>query len=400
VIRRPWLLLSAVLTVTVPGVLAVLAVLGQEHSAGETAGLAAVSIADSSVSGPVPVAPAKTKTAVRYAVAAAQRMSGASVAVDGAMLSGEEVLGLRLLGKAAQASQVMSYEGTELNSDPGVGGEATTITQVWHSGGGLTLTQISSADADVMRSPVGVFGLTRALVGLLGEHYVAVYRGTGYTVGRPAAVVEVYRFDGSLAARFWLDRQTLVPLRRELFDSSDKQIGEDAFVQVRFGAMAAQPAMAKAAASATVTAGPTWVTAASPDELLASLAGQGWRLPATLPGGLPLYTAASSGTGTGEVIDLEYSDGLAVVSLFVQRGTLASDMAGWKPATLGGHQVYVSGRSVTWSWHGLVCTMITDAPPRTVAQAVAALPRSTPVGLLARLGRGFERLAQLADPFG
>jgi sigma-E factor negative regulatory protein RseB len=402
VIRRPWLLLSAVLTVTVPAVLAVLAVLGQEHAAGESAGLAALSLSDSSVSGPVPVASAKTKTAVRNANADVMRISGASVTVDGTML-GEEAIGLRLLGQAAQASQVTSYEGTELTSDPGVGGEDKTITQVWHSGGGPTLTQISSADADVMRSPAGVFGLTRALVGLLGEHYVAVYRGTSYAVGRSAAVVEVYRFDGSLAARFWLDRQTLVPLRRELFDTSDKQIGEDAFVQVRFGAPAARPAMAKAAASAasaTVDSGPAWVTAASPDKLLRSLAGQGWRLPATLPGGLPLYEAATSGTGTGEVIDLEYSDGLSVVSLFVQRGTLASDMAGWKPAMLGGHQVYVSGRSVTWSWHGLVCTMITDAPPRTVVQAVAALPRSAPAGLLARLGRGFDRLAHLADPFG
>jgi sigma-E factor negative regulatory protein RseB len=398
VIHRPWLMLSAAVTVTIPGVLAILAVLGQEHAAaGETAGLAAPSLAGSSLSGPVPVAPAKTKAAVRNAVAGAQRMPGASVTVNATTLSGEEALGLRLLGRAARASQALSYQGTELTSETGAGGEATTISQVWHRGGGLTLTQTktSSTDADVMRSPAGVFGVTRVLVGLLGEHYVAVYRGTSYTVGRPAALVEVYRFDGSLAARFWLDRQTLVPLRRELFDTSDHPIGEDAFVTVRFGALTAQ-----AAASAAVGARPAWVTAGSPDELLASLAGQGWRLPATLPGGLPLYAAESSGTGTGEVIDLQYSDGLSVVSLFVQRGTLAPDMAGWRPATLGGHQVYVSGRSVTWSWHGLVCTMITDAPPRTVAQAVAALPRSTPAGLLNRLGHGLDRLAQLANPFG
>jgi sigma-E factor negative regulatory protein RseB len=419
VIHRPWLMLSAAVTVTIPGVLAILAVLGQEHAAaGESAGLAATSLSDSSLSGPVPVPPAKTKAAVRNAVAGAQRMSGASVTVEATTLSGGEALGLRLLSRAAQASQALSYQGTELMSEAGAGGEATTISQVWHRGGGLTLTQTktSSADADVMRSPAGVFGVTRVLVGLLGEHYVALYRGTSYTVGRPAALVEVYRFDGSLAARFWLDRQTLVPLRRELFDTSDRPIGEDAFVTVQFGALTAEPATAepatakaamaetakpaRAAASATVSARPAWVTAGSPDELLASLAGQGWRLPATLPGGLPLYAAESSGTGTGEVIDLQYSDGLSVVSLFVQRGTLAPDMAGWRPATLGGHQVYVSGRSVTWSWHGLVCTVITDAPPRTVAQAVAALPRSTPAGLLNRLGHGLDRLAQLANPFG
>jgi sigma-E factor negative regulatory protein RseB len=240
-------------------------------------------------------------------------------------------------------------------------------------------------------------------VALLGKHYVAVYRGTGHAVGRPAALVEVYRFDGSLAARFWLDRQTMVPLRRELFGTSDQPIGEDAFVQVRFGPLTGQPAAARtagSAASAAARAGPAWVTAASPGELLASLAGQGWRLPHALPDGLALYAAASSGTGTGKVIDLEYSDGLSVVSLFVQRGTLAQGMTGWRSVTMGGHQVYVSGRSVTWSWHGLVCTMIADAPPQTVAQAVAALPRSAPAGVLDRLGRGLGRLAHLVDPFG
>ncbi len=36
----------------------------------------------------------------------------------------------------------------------------------------------------------------------------------------PARIVDVYRFDGSLAARFWLDTRTLVPLRREDFDSA------------------------------------------------------------------------------------------------------------------------------------------------------------------------------------
>jgi sigma-E factor negative regulatory protein RseB len=393
-------MLSAAVTVTVPGVLAILAVLGQEHAAGETVGLAAASLSDSSLSGPVPVAPAKTKTPVRNAVAALQRMSGAPITVDGTRISAEEALGLRFLGRAAQASESTSYQGTELTTQAEVGGEATTISQVWHRGGGLTLTQASSADADILRSPAGVFGVTRSLMALLGEHYVAVYRGASATGGRSASLVEVYRFDGSLAARFWLDRKTLVPLRRELFDTSDQPIGEETFVQVRFGALTAQPAVANAATSATAEAGPAWVTAAFPDKLLASLAGQGWRLPAMLPGGLPLYTAASSGTGAGEVIDLEYSDGLSVVSLFVQRGTLAPDMPGWRLASLGGHQVYVSGRSVTWSWHGLVCTMITDAPPLTVAQAVGALPRSAPTGVLGRLGHGLDRLAHLIDPFG
>ena len=70
--------------------------------------------------------------------------------------------------------------------------------------------------------------------------------------------------------------------------------------------------------------------------------------------------------------DLEYSDGLSVISLFVQRGTLAASMAGWQPLSLDGPRVYVNGHSVTWAGRGEVYTMIADAPPQTVAEAVAA----------------------------
>lgn len=389
---RPWLLLSAAVTVTVPCLIAIGAIVGHEHVTNGGAGLAAPAFAGGSLAGFVPAAPAQTDTPVRHALAAGQRMSDEQATADGTWTAGQQVTGLRLLARAARASQVTSYQGIELTAQEGVGGEVTTVSQVWHSGGGPTVTKASGAPADVMRSPVGIFGLTSSLVTLLGTHYTAVYRGASSMDGRPAALVEVYRFDGSLAARFWLDRQTLVPLRRELFDASDRPVGVDAFIQVRFGPVTGQAATAPRAE-------PAWATAASPGTLLTSLASQGWRLPDALPDGLPLYAAASTGTGAAEVIDLEYSDGLAVVSLFVQRGTLTPDMAGWRPATLGGHQVYVSGRSVAWSWHGLVCTMIADAPPRTVADAVAALPRSAPAGVIDRLRRGLDRLAHLADPF-
>ena len=74
-------------------------------------------------------------------------------------------------------------------------------------------------------------------------------------------------------------------------------------------------------------------------------------------------------------------------------------MAGWRPLRLDGHRVYVCGHSVTWAGRGLVYTMIADAPPQTVTEAVAALPGGGPPGLVGRLGRGFDRLAHLVDPF-
>ena len=98
--------------------------------------------------------------------------------------------------------------------------------------------------------------------------------------------------------------------------------------------------------------------------------------------------------------DLEYSDGLYVVSLFVQRGTLAADMPGWQPVRMAGQQAYVSGHSVTWAAGGLVYTMIADAPPQTVSEVVGTLTPGHSPGPFGRLLRGFGRLARLLNPFG
>ena len=401
---RLGLLVSAAITVTIPGVLAVLAFLGHEHALAGTDAMAvtALSSGDSTI-GPLPSAPTGTDAAVRNSVATVQRTSGGPVTVLSDVAASQQAFAMGLLGKAAVAGQQTSYEGVEQTSQSGVDGTVKMVTQVWHQGGGLTLIRTSSgATSSVVsyssggQSQAGVFGVTKAMVSLLGQHYVAVYRGTGAADGRVAAIVEVYRFDGTLAARFWLDSRTLVPLRREVFDASDKQVSDDAFASVQMGSLAGRPA----AAAASTASGPAWVTASSPASLLASLAGQGWQLPAALSGGLPLYAASWSGAGIGQVTDLEYSDGLNVISLFVQRGILAPSMPGWRPMSLDGRHVYVSGHSVTWQGHGLVFTMVADAPPATVTTAVAGLPDSDQPGLVDRLKRGLDRLAHLVDPFG
>jgi sigma-E factor negative regulatory protein RseB len=130
-----------------------------------------------------------------------------------------------------------------------------------------------------------------------------------------------------------------------------------------------------------------------------ALAAQGWHVPGTLPGGLPLYAAASTSTASGKVVDLEYSDGLYTVSLFAQRGDLAASLPGWQPVTVDGQRVFAAGHSVTWSGLGYVYTVIADAPPQTVTQVVGAVPDSEPPGLLDRLGRGLGRLAGMVNPF-
>jgi sigma-E factor negative regulatory protein RseB len=227
----------------------------------------------------------------------------------------------------------------------------------------------------------------------------------------------------------------MLPLRRELFDTADNVISEDSFTQVQFGSAAGSgtagtaqtpartpetqaraetreqsetqiraetqaQAQAQAPAPDSAEAPTAWTTAASPARFRSSLARQGWQVPAALPGGLPLYTAAWTQTSSGKVVELEYSDGLYVVSLFVQRGDLTADLPGWQRVRVGGQQAFAAGHSVTWTGLGFVYTMIADAPAQTVTQVVAALPGSAPAGIFERLGRGFERLASMANPFG
>lgn len=386
---RHGLLLTAVATVTVPGLVAVFGAVGHGHvTAG--AGVAASAAPDSTaLSGPFPVGPATIRAEVRDNVVPLPQASGAPVSVLSRVATSQQAMGMTLLDRAADASLATTYQGTERISQSGVDGQVTLTSTVWHQGGG---------------SPAGVFGVTKSLVALLGQHYVAVYGGSGTAVGRPTAIVELYRFDGSLAARYWLDRQTMVPLRRQLFDTSDNVISDDSFVQVTFGALtgsqAAGPNAVANAAAQQPAAQAAWVAVGSPARFLTALTAAGWQVPASLPGGLPLYAAASTTVASGEVVDLEYTDGLYVASLFVQRGKLAADMSGWQPVRISGQQAYVSGHSVSWAGPGLVYTLIADAPPQTVTQVVESLGGSGPPGLLSRLERGLRRLARLVNPFG
>ena len=234
-------------TVTIPGVLAVLAILGHEHAVAGTTAVSAAGMADESAVGPLPLAPASTVPAVRNAVATVQRTSGGPVTVYSDQAASQQARAMHLLVLAAAAGQATSYQGVEETRQLGVNGTVTVLSQVWHQGGGLTLIRTMSGATPVVsydtgdRSPAGVFGVTSAQVTLLGKHYVAAYRGAGTASGLPATIVEVYRFDGSLAARFWLDTRTMVPLRREDFDTADKLVSDDLFTQVRFGPLTERP---------------------------------------------------------------------------------------------------------------------------------------------------------------
>jgi len=315
---------------------------------------------------------------------------------------------LRLLSQAAQAAISMSYQGQEVVTRWSDGSGSVLVADIWHVSGGQTVTRTLAAGSslssqpylssdDDSQAPEGVLGVTVPLIRLLETHYTVVYAGSGSADSRTAQVVEARREDGSLAAMFWLDDATKLPLEREVFDSASHVISHDVFIQVRFSSQAQ---------AAAPVAGPSdppgpWADPLSHAELL-KLHTEGWLVPAGLPGGLWLFTGARTATSTGTVLDLGYSDGLSVISVFEQRGHLAAELDGWQRTTVDGHVIYVAEpdqRSLTWSSRGMVYTVMADAPVQTVDAVVGALPHDTPQGFWNRMSRGFVRLASWANPF-
>jgi sigma-E factor negative regulatory protein RseB len=346
-------------------------------------------------------------------------------------------LALNLMTEAAQAAVVTSYQGEEFDYRSDTGGTTVLESTICHVSGGQTLTQTQasgvgasiqsymSADPDG-QSPEGVLGVTTTLIRLLEDHYVVGYAGSASADNRAAQVVEAWRGDGSLAARFWLDTATKLPLEREVFDPAARVINEGHFINVQIGRSgattscatfaparaatqpaiqrasqpAAQPAIQRASQPAAQPAD-TWAFSIPPAKLLV-LGRQGWRVPPALPGGLILFTGAQITTRSGQILDLAYSDGLYVVSLFEQHGKLAAKLTGWQKVTVGGRTVYAAmpaQRSLTWAGKGTVYTLIADAPPQTLTAAVRALPYDGPPGFWKRMTRGFSRLVSMVNPF-
>lgn len=307
--------------------------------------------------------------------------------------------GLELLQQAVVACQDTSYRGVQVVAWWGQGPSTPSVVDVWHEPGQVTVVQAAANSASGTfagtagyQDPDGILGVSQQLLNLLQSNYEVVYAGRGAIAGRPTLVVEVRHPDGSLAAVFWLDAATKLPLRREIFTSGSHMISEDAFTDLELGNRQVGAAPALAAAPWT-----TQVDAAT----LSSMRSRGWPLPARLPANLMLFSATQTSTRYGQVVGLSYSDGLDVVSLFVQRGQVAGPMPGWRQVSLDGRTVYASDqseRSLAWSSDGYVYTLIADAPVTTADQVVAALPDSKPPGFWQRIGHGLHRLASWANP--
>ncbi|RJL33457.1 sigma-E factor regulatory protein RseB domain-containing protein [Bailinhaonella thermotolerans] len=311
---------------------------------------------------------------------------------------------LPLLRDAAAAARARSYSGVQFVTTWGRGQSSTSLVDISHTPGqGSVLTLPATGNRPGGRVHTGSGGGTvngvmaapsEAMLGILAVNYRVAQAGSGTVCGREARIVEVLRTNGTPAARFWIDSDSHLVLRREIIDARGRITHASAFIDLRVN----PPGPASATAAGASAPGPLR------PEALESVRARGWRFPGTLPGRLELFLAKDGSSAEGRYLHLGYSDGLSVVSVFVQPGSLdTAKLTGWREQRQGGHSVWVRDtpqQETVWESGGHVYTLLADAPADTVEGAIGALPHVDRPSLWDRLRRGLEKVVSWVNPFG
>jgi sigma-E factor negative regulatory protein RseB len=250
---------------------------------------------------------------------------------------------------------------------------------------GATATFVAQSEA------VASGGLTSEPLQQLERAYDLSVASSSSVLGRPATVVEASR-GGAVEARFWIDNETGLLLRRQMY-AGGRVVRSSAFTRLKVSRVGFLPHL------------PPELEAPSTTQLARAsaplLADDGWTCPPRL--GRFALTRLDRLETDADVMSASYSDGLSNVSVFEQRGSLRSGaMPGLTRRTVRGTPVYVSLGLPTvavWGSRGTVYTVVTDAPDETATAVVADLPHAgpAPAGAGDRLATGLKRLAGALD---
>lgn len=257
--------------------------------------------------------------------------------------------------------------------------------------------QVYEAD-DLTPATSAADPLSKDPLALLEAHYRLSILGADEVMGRPAVVVAATASDGTVAAKFWVDDASSLVVRRDTFDSA-----QNAYTRVCYQSLSVNAPAPAMDAKELWTLQPAG-TQQTPERLRA----RGWWAQTTLPGGLTLYDSREVGAGPTAVAHLSYSDGLSTVSVFEQRGRLASGAvpAGWSRVTMpkGRQVIQATGEPlrVTWQAHDLVVALVADVPPSAATPLVEALPYGAAPAqhgmVVGRVRRGLHRISTMLTP--
>lgn len=339
------------------------------------------------------------------------RSDTASVAEPaGGLTPSDDPEALRLLREAALAERKVPYTGTQFVSVWGTDDVRTTkLLDLVNSPGHGTVVKVHGGTAEqawfVPRTgsrPAPDRAPAQAAQDGLSDSYTLTLAGKASSADRPALIVQAVRPDGSIAARFWIDEESGLQLRRELYGPGGKLVRSSGFTDLTIGGdgfVAHPPPVLDAEAGVPVE-----------PAAYADLTAAGWDCcPETLSEFLELTGVRD--VDDGGALHLTYSDGLTVTSVFQQRGRLDEEaLTGFEKRSVGSGPsegtVYVRyglSSSAMWSSGGLVYTVVSDTPYGLDA-ALTALPhepvsRSGPDSVGQRLDRGMTRMVSWLNPF-
>ena len=284
--------------------------------------------------------------------------------------AGSEVAALRLIERASGADATTAYEGTQFVASWGSRSTSHLLRVRHHPSEGTTVQMLGNG-ADSARSlrqdGDSVSALDNAeAMDLLTRNYDVLTSGVDSVAGREADVIEAWRRDAAgrayPAARFWLDRHSGVLLRRESYDATGRTVRGSAFFDIRVDE--AKPADGEA--SASELAEPPAVGDPDDGSLgqdVTAMQTAGWTCPRRLADGLELRAARRLDNQSGQVIHLSYSDGLATVSVFEQRGRLDdTGLEDFRQVRLGSG-MSTSGTACHSSWCGWPATRCSRSSP-------------------------------------
>lgn len=201
--------------------------------------------------------------------------------------------------------------------------------------------------------------------------YVLTVEPGPLVAGRPTQVIEVRLESGERAReRLYVDQDSGLVLRRELLDARGRPYRSVGFSTI---SPSASPPLAPrhSRSQEPPPAGDVDAPYDAPPGL-----GAGYRL-------IGAYEKR------GGALHLFYSDGLHGLSVFEQRGRLASMPPGGREVEVAGHTVRVYsasvGEAVVWEGDGVVYTAVSDASWADLAAAVGDLSHAERPGRLRRL---------------
>lgn len=223
------------------------------------------------------------------------------------------------------------------------------------------------------------------VVALLLHNYQLTGRGGAVVAGRAATAIEASSdSDGSPAARWWIDDATNLLLWQETYDPLGRPTLSTGFTELAVGD--AVPDRVRVSPRLAVRTTTSVLTVSTAGEL----SQEGWSCHQHLAGLdlVQLRTDAANRTGPSGVVHgpgvlhMAYSDGLATVSVFEERGRLDEIPAGFAwDADLGAYLQTGTPTMAIWQSGPAVFTAATDGSESLLRSAVAELPHEPVITL-------------------